>query len=68
MSGQYGYEWPVLSEADVEKALLGAAGDMDRGLAPKTEEMLIILAAMHAAGEPIRLPPRARRGHRRGSR
>ena len=44
-----GYEWPVPSPADTRAALLGALGDMERGLIPKAEEMLIIFASVHAA-------------------
>jgi hypothetical protein len=46
-----GYEWPVPSEADVLAALFGAMGDMERGLPPKTEELLVIFAFEHAAGQ-----------------
>lgn len=52
MSGQYGYEWPVPDDADVLAALLGAIGDMERGLPPKAEELLIVFASQHAAGQP----------------
>ena len=43
-----GYEWPVPSEADTRDALLGAIGDMQRGLPPKAGELLIIFAFLHA--------------------
>jgi hypothetical protein len=48
-NGEYGYQWPVPAEADVRRALLGAMGDMERGLPPKVEELLIIFASLHAA-------------------
>ncbi len=49
--GRYGYQWPVPGEADVRRALLGALGDIERGLPPKVEELLIItvLPSVHAA-------------------
>jgi hypothetical protein len=45
-----GYEWPVPNEADTQDALLGALGDMERGLVPKVEELLVIFASLRAAG------------------
>jgi hypothetical protein len=43
------YQWPAPADADAVRALLGAIGDMERGLVPKTEELLIIFAWQHAA-------------------
>jgi hypothetical protein len=53
MSG-YGYQWPAPADDDVLRALLGAIGDMKRGLAPKTEELLVIFAWQHAADGSVR--------------
>jgi hypothetical protein len=38
------YEWPDPDPADVLPALLGAIGDMERGLPPKTGDLLVIFA------------------------
>lgn len=43
------YPWPVPAEADVQEALAGVIGDMQRGLPPKIEEALILLADLSAA-------------------
>jgi hypothetical protein len=44
------YEWPVPEDADVLEALVGAEGDLLRRLPPKTEDLLIIFAHLHANG------------------
>jgi hypothetical protein len=47
---RYDYEWPVPSHVDALEAMAGAIGDMERGLPPKAEELLVIFAYMNAAG------------------
>ena len=47
MTGKY--EWPVPEDADVLEALLGVSGDVERGLPPKHEEFMIILACCLSA-------------------
>ncbi len=43
------YAWPVPSPAEVARALAGISGDIARGLPPKIEDALIVLAAVRAA-------------------
>jgi hypothetical protein len=43
------YTWPVPSPADTARALAGISGDIARGLPPKVDEALIVLAAIRAA-------------------
>ena len=45
------YTWPVPSPADTARALEGIAGDIRRGLPPKTDDALIFLAAIRALDE-----------------
>ena len=42
------YTWPVPSPADTACALAGISGDLRRGLPPKIEDALILLAAVRA--------------------
>jgi hypothetical protein len=43
------YIWPVPSSADTARALAGISGDIARGLPPKIDDALIVLAAVRAA-------------------
>lgn len=43
------YTWPVPDPADAARALAGIAGDLRRGLPPKVDDALIVLAAVRAA-------------------
>ena len=53
------YTWPTPSPADTARALAGICGDIRRGLPPKIDDALIVLAAVRAAttspdpGQPI---------------
>ena len=58
------YSWPVPSPADTDRALTGIGGDIARGLPPKLDDALIVLAAVRAADNPnqpvpFTLTPRA---------
>ena len=57
------YTWPVPAAADTARALEGISGDIARGLPPKLDEALIVLAAVRAAGPdrpvPYSLTPKA---------
>ena len=44
------YAWPTPSPADTARALAGISGDIRRGLPPKIDDALIVLAAVRAAG------------------
>jgi hypothetical protein len=43
------YTWPAPSPADTARALAGIDGDIRRGLPPKLDDALIVLAAVRAA-------------------
>ena len=43
------YAWPVPSPADTARALAGISGDLWRGLPPKIDDALTVLAAVRAA-------------------
>jgi hypothetical protein len=43
------YTWPTPSPADTARALAGIDGDIRRGLPPKIDDALIVLAAVRAA-------------------
>lgn len=53
------YTWPAPSSADTARAVAGIAGDLRRGLPPKIDDALIVLAAARAAdadpgpGQPV---------------
>ena len=62
------YLWPVPSPADTARALVDIGGDISRGLPPKIDDALTVLAAGRAAGTapgpdqpiPYTLTPKAR--------
>ena len=43
------YAWPAQGPADTARALEGISGDIRRGLPPKLDDALIVLAAARAA-------------------
>jgi hypothetical protein len=43
------YAWPVPSPIDTARALAGIGGDLSRGLPPKIDDALTVLAAVRAA-------------------
>ena len=43
------YVWPVPSPADTARALVDIGGDISRGLPPKIDDALTVLAAVRAA-------------------
>jgi hypothetical protein len=43
------YTWPTPSPADTARALAGIDGDIRRGLPPKLDDALILLAAIRVA-------------------
>jgi hypothetical protein len=43
------YAWPIPDPADTARALAGIDGDIRRGLPPKVDDALIVLAAVRAA-------------------
>jgi hypothetical protein len=57
------YPWPVPSPADTARALAGISGDLSRGLPPKIDDALTLLAAVRAADPdqpvPFTLTPKA---------
>jgi hypothetical protein len=59
MTPATGYAWPQPSPADTARALEDISGDLRRGLPPKLDDALIVLAAARAAdtdpdpGQPI---------------
>jgi hypothetical protein len=62
------YAWPVPSPADTARAIADIGGDLWRGLPPKIDDALILLAAARAADAapdpdqpvPFTLTPKAR--------
>jgi hypothetical protein len=50
------YAWPVPSPADTAHALEGIDGDIRHGLPPKIGDVLVFLAAIHAADEDQQTP------------